>query len=198
MDAPLAPQKRVTQGEAENTAYQNPSFYQPPPGPTQSPPPPVDSQRVVSQSGNSRVETAHESFYDPSGTLVENQEQVVDSPNTRRRNLLDRVSQIIYFLAGILEVILVLRLFLRGINADSTAGFATFIYNFSSPFVAPFNSIFNNDQALKGVTTFEFSTVLAMVIYALLAFGLVKLLYILFEPNRSSREVYNSSTRRSL
>jgi len=199
MDAPLDPRRVVNREEQEGLNYPFQPVYPPPVRPNQQPlPPPLDNQRNYSQSGNAQVETVRESYYDQSGALVEKQEQVVDDPYMHRNNLLARTRQIIYFVLGILEVLLTLRLFLRIINASSTAGFANFIYNFSSPFVAPFNGIFNNDQVLNRDVIIEFSTILAMVIYALLTYGVVKLLYILFGPNRSSKEVYTASRRSRL
>jgi len=170
--------------------------YQPLVAANLSIPPPVDKQRSYSQSGNTQVKTVHDSYYDPSGALVEKQEQVVEDSFTRRNNILDRTTQIIYFVAGMLEVLLGLRLLLRFISADNTSGFASFIYNLSAPFVAPFNGIFDNDQVLNRAGIIEFSTILAMLIYALLAYGVVKLIYILFAPHRSSKEVFTASRRR--
>jgi uncharacterized protein YggT (Ycf19 family) len=198
MDAPLDPRGRVNHEREALPAYPVQPVYQPLGRPDQPPPLPPDSQRHYSQADNTRVETVRQSYYDPSGALVEQQAQVVDDPYIRRRNRLDRIAQIIYFVLGMVEVLLVLRFVLRIINADNTAGFASFIYNFSSPFVAPFNGIFNNDQVFNRAGVVELSTLVAMVIYAVLAYGMVKLLYILFGPERSSQEVYTTSRRRRL
>jgi uncharacterized protein YggT (Ycf19 family) len=196
MDAPLDPQRRVKQTGEVVIDYPNQPVNQTPLMPDQPIPQPINNQRNYSQAGNARVETVRQSYYDPTGALVEKQEQVVDDPFTRRHNILERTTQIIYFLLGILEVLLALRVLLRFINADNTSGFANFIYNFSAPFIAPFNGIFNNDQVLNRVGVIEFSTLLAMVIYALFAYGMIRLLYIVFEPNRSSKEIYTTSSRR--
>jgi len=197
MDAPLDPRRTVNrEGQEGLTSPFQP--VSPPLGPNQPIPPPLDNQRNYSQSGNAQMETVRESYYDQSGALVEKQEQIVDDPYTRRYNLLARTAQLIYFVLGILEVLLMLRFLLRLINAANTVGFANFIYTVSSPFVAPFNGIFNNDQVLNRDVVVEFSTVLAMAIYALLVYGMVKLLYILFGPNRNNKEVYTTSRRRRL
>jgi len=197
MDAPLDPRRTVNREGQEGLTYPFQPVY-PPLGPNQPIPPPLDNQRNYSQSGNAQMETVRESYYDQSGALVEKQEQIVDDPYTRRYNLLARTAQLIYFVLGILEVLLMLRFLLRLINAANTVGFANFIYTVSSPFVAPFNGIFNNDQVLNRDVVVEFSTVLAMAIYALLVYGMVKLLYILFGPNRNNKEVYTTSRRRRL
>lgn len=194
MKTPLNPQSQVNREEEVN--------YPPPPPVNPSPerliPPTsgvLDSQRSYSQAGEASVESSQQTYYDPAGNLVEKQEQVIDDSYQRRHNLINRTAQIIYFLLGLMEVLLALRFVFRLINADANTGFASFIYNFTRPFVAPFQGIFN-DQTLSQVGVLEFSTLVAMVIYALVGYGIVRLLYVLFAPNRSSKEVYTKTLRR--
>jgi uncharacterized protein YggT (Ycf19 family) len=186
MDAPLDPRRKVVR-EQEVVDYNAPVV------PVQ-PEPVVDNQRSYSRMGDAQVETTRQGFYDTNGNLVEREEQVFDDPYTRRYNGLDRTAQVIYFLLGLLEIVLAVRFIFRLLGASTANGFANFIFNVSTPFVAPFNGIFN-DQALSRVGVFEISTLLAMVIYALIAWGIVKLMYVLFAPNRST-EVVQSTTRR--
>jgi uncharacterized protein YggT (Ycf19 family) len=210
MDAPIDPRRRVIR-EEEVVDY-NPIPVQPvqpvqqvyqqavqPVVPVQAVPvtPAVDERRSYSQVGGSSVETTHQGFYDTSGNLVQREEQVFDDPYTRRYNTLDRTARIIYFVLGVLEVLLALRFLFRLISADTANGFANFIFNFTAPFVAPFNGIFN-DQALTRTGVVEVSTLLAMAIYALLAYGIVKLLYVLLAPNRSTEEVHSTTRRRRI
>ncbi|OJV91483.1 MAG: hypothetical protein BGO39_21755 [Chloroflexi bacterium 54-19] len=100
-----------------------------------------------------------------------------------------------YFVLGVLEILLAVRFVFRLLGADTSNGFANFIFNVSTPFVGPFNGIFN-DQTLSRVGVLEISTLLAMVIYALVAWGIVKLMYVLFAPNRSTEEVHSTTRRR--
>jgi uncharacterized protein YggT (Ycf19 family) len=159
------------------------------------PAPAVDSQRSYSQVGDMRVENVRQGFYDAAGNLVERQEQVFDDPYARRLNVLDRTARIIYFVMGVLEVLLALRFLFRVINAETTNGLVNFVYNFTAPFVAPFNGIFN-DQSLQRGSLIEISTLLAMVLYSILTYGIIQLLYLLFTPGRSSRSVFSSTRRR--
>jgi len=69
-----------------------------------------------------------------------------------------------------------------------------FLYNLSHIFVAPFNGIFN-DQAL-GRSVFEISTLVAMLVYALIAWGIVSLGNLIFAPKYSGQRRI-STTRRS-
>jgi uncharacterized protein YggT (Ycf19 family) len=143
------------------------------------------------------VETVHQSYVDPAGNLIEKQEQIFDDPYQRRFTLLNRTTQGIYFLLGVLEVLLALRFLLRIINTDATTGFTNFIYNFTGPFVTPFNGIFN-DQAFTRIGVLESSTLVAMLIYALVVYGIVRLIYVVFAPNHSGKEVYTKTRRRLL
>jgi uncharacterized protein YggT (Ycf19 family) len=194
MDAPIDPRRKVIREEEVVDYPPVQPVYQQPVVPVQ-PAPVVDNQRSYSQVGDSRVETNRQGFYDADGNLVQREDQVFDDPYTRRYNGLDRTAQIIYFLLGVLEILLALRFLFRLLSADTSNGFANFIINFTAPFVAPFNGIFN-DQALTRTGVFEFSTLLAMAIYALIAYGIVKLLYVLLAPNRSTGEVHSSTRRR--
>lgn len=159
------------------------------------PAPAIDTQRSYSHIGDMRVENVRQGFYDANGNLVEREEQIFDDPYVRRMNKLDRVARIVYFVMGFLEVLLALRFLFRVIGADPDNGFARFIYNFTGVFVGPFNGIFN-DQSLQSGSVVEISTLLAMAIYALLTYGVIQLMYLLFTPNRSSRSVFSSTRRR--
>jgi hypothetical protein len=174
------------------TAYNNPPGNYPP-DPRYNPA--VDKVVTTSDMGDARVDNYRETYVDAYGNAVHREEETFDDPYQRRLNILDRASAIIYTLVAALEILLTLRLFFRLFGADPTSGFVSFIYNLSNPFVIFFNGIFS-DQTLNNTSVFEISTLLAMVMYALLAWGLVSILYALFSPNPSSRHNI-TTTRRS-
>jgi len=122
----------------------------------------------------------HETFVDPQGNRVENREEIVEDVNQSRANTRYWITTITYFVLGVLEVLLGLRLIFRLLGANEYNDFITFLYNVTHVFVGPFNGIFN-DQAL-GHSVFEVSTLIAMLIYALLAWGIVSLGRVLFAP----------------
>lgn len=117
---------------------------------------------------------------------VERREEVYDDPNLRRSNARYWVAAIIYFLLTILEIILALRFLFRFLGANQGNGFVMWLYNFSYPFVAPFKGIFT-DPSLGYAHVFEVSTLIAMLIYALIAWGLVALSRILLGPTLTDR-----------
>lgn len=86
------------------------------------------------------------------------------------------VQRVIWFIVGLINVIVAIRFVLLLLGANREAGFTDFIYSLSSPFVAPFVGIFG--EPTYGRVVFEVSSILAIVIYSLVAWGIVKLLTI--------------------
>ena len=83
-------------------------------------------------------------------------------------------ARIIWYVAGVLLVLLAFRFVLALLGANPSNGFANFIYSTSHPFVAPFFSLFNFNTQL-GVSRFEIYTLIAMAVYAVIAWGLAEL-----------------------
>lgn len=89
---------------------------------------------------------------------------VVDNPVKEHR--ITVAERVVYLIGGILLAILGLRFLLMLLGANSGAGFADFIYSVSHPFVAPFFGLFNYQEQF-GATRFEFETLIAMAVYAM-------------------------------
>ncbi|CAG4914053.1 MULTISPECIES: YggT family protein [Acidithrix] len=87
------------------------------------------------------------------------------------------IPRVIRYVTGVLLVVLGLRFVLALLGANPTNAFANFIYSASHPFVSPFFSLFGY-SIHYGVSQFEMFTLVAMAIYALIAYGLVKLVTI--------------------
>lgn len=89
-----------------------------------------------------------------------------------------KVTQLIWLLAGLLEGVLALRFIFKlvGVNAANT--FASLLYSVTDFFVAPFASLTGAPAA--GGMVLEVSTLIAIAIYALVAWVLVKIVYVLF------------------
>ena len=83
-----------------------------------------------------------------------------------------RVAQIVYLIAGIIDTLLVIRVVLKLLAANPTAGFTTLIYGVTNPFVALFEGVFPNVQSQGNVL--DLAALLAIVIYGLLAWGIVR------------------------
>ncbi len=85
------------------------------------------------------------------------------------------VSRIVWYIAGVLLTLLTFRFVLSMLGANRGNGFASFIYGITYPFVAPFFGLFGYEMQY-GVARFEVETLVAMAVYALLAWGIVKML----------------------
>lgn len=97
----------------------------------------------------------------------------MDSSNSSRTKPLYRGTQIVWYLLGILEILLAFRFVLKLLGANATAGFTSFIYGVTYIFTAPFNSVFRMTQVEGSI--FEWTTLLAMFVYWVIAFGIIKL-----------------------
>ena len=82
---------------------------------------------------------------------------------------------LIYFLFGLLEIILAFRLVLKLTGASLASGFVDFIYTITGLFILPFQGIF---RAYASTSVLEPSTIVAILVYILVAWGIVKLLRI--------------------
>ena len=91
-----------------------------------------------------------------------------------------RTGRVVYYIVGVIEVILAFRLVFKLLGANPNSPFVEFIYMLSGFFHAPFSGIFSRATTRGAETTavFEPSTVIAMIVYAVLAWGLVKLLVV--------------------
>jgi len=109
-----------------------------------------------------------------------------ENPNVRRANERYWAIAIISFLLCVLEIILALRFVFRLLVANPYSAFVAALYSFSYIFAAPFSDIFTNPALGRG-SVLEVSTLVAMLIYALIAWGLVALARIVFAPTLTSR-----------
>jgi len=82
------------------------------------------------------------------------------------------ISRIIWFVAGVILLLLAFRFVLALLGANTTNSFAQFIYNTSHPFVAPFFNLFNYNNIQYGSSRFEIYTLVAMAVYAAIAWVL--------------------------
>jgi hypothetical protein len=154
----------------------------------------IDNTVRSATTDGSHVESRHANYVDPAGNQIENQVEVYQDKNQGRANIRSWIATTVYFLLGVLEIILVLRFLFRLLGANQDNSFILFLYNLSHIFVTSFNGIFN-DQIL-GTGIFELSTLIAMLVYALIAWGLVSLSRVVFAPNYSGRQQATTTSRR--
>jgi len=83
-------------------------------------------------------------------------------------------ARVIYLIGGIIMGLLAIRFLLALLGANPNNAFANFIYTLSHPFAAPFFSLFSYDQTL-GRSRFELGTLVAIAIYGLITWLLVRI-----------------------
>jgi YggT family protein len=103
-------------------------------------------------------------------------------PYAVRRNRPLKVQNSIYLLAGILQGLLGIRFFLGMFGANPAAGFAQLIYGITGPFVAPFVGLFGQPRFQGSI--FEFNSLVAIVVYGLAAWVLVKIVWLVMGDAR--------------
>lgn len=112
---------------------------------------------------------------------TENDTPVVTSTNSEQATSYQTTEYLIYFIFGALDILLVFRLILKLTGANGYSAFVGFIYGVTGIFVVPFQGIFQQTTAQGAVTTavLEPATIVAIVVYTVLAIGIVKLIRIL-------------------
>jgi hypothetical protein len=91
------------------------------------------------------------------------------------------VEYLIYFFFGMLEVLLAFRLVLKLTGASLSSGFVGMIYGLTGIFILPFEGIFRRGfaQGVETTAVLEPAALVAIVVYMVIAWGVVKLLRIL-------------------
>jgi uncharacterized membrane protein len=124
-------------------------------------------------------------------TQYDRVESVAYDPYQGRRVAAYRVSQMIYWIFGLIIGLIAIRFILRLLGANPQAGFAEFIYGVTAILVAPFVGLFGNPQASGSVL--EISSLVAIVVYALVAWLLAKLAWIIVGEQRTAVTTQASS-----
>lgn len=101
------------------------------------------------------------------------QTETAADPKTTFQNL-------VWFILGLIEVLLALRFIFKLLGANTASSFVNLIYNVTDILTAPFDSIFGVASATDGEieSVFEPSIIVAAIVYALIAWGIVKLINI--------------------
>jgi uncharacterized protein YggT (Ycf19 family) len=99
-------------------------------------------------------------------------------PERERRIFTFKATQLVWLLFGILEALIALRIGLKLIGANPASPIAAFIYGFTSPFLFPFAGLTGTPSA--GGMVLETSSVIAMVVYALIAWALARIIWVIF------------------
>lgn len=100
----------------------------------------------------------------PAGSV---QTRTVTSRGRFNDFFVSKTNQVIFAILGIINLLILLRLFLLLIGANQV-GFVTFIMNLTNVFVAPFQGIFPSPS--NGTSYLEVASIVAIIVYTIFAF----------------------------
>ncbi len=91
-----------------------------------------------------------------------------------------RAAAIVGFIVGVVDIVVAARFLGKVLGASAQSAFVNFLYTVSGPLVAPFQGIFGNGGSKAN--SFETADLVAIVIYAVIGWGLVMLIRIVTAP----------------
>ena len=106
------------------------------------------------------------------------EERVVQNVNLEYREAIYRVTQFIWLLFGALEALIGVRVILMLIGANPANPFAALVYQLSELFLWPFRNLIVNPAF--GNSVLEITSLIAMIVYPLIGWALVRLIWVLF------------------
>lgn len=118
--------------------------------------------------------------------VTESPQQTYDT-----KKVIFRSYQVAWYILGVIEVLLAFRILLKLMGANPFSGFVSFIYAVSNPFALPFAGILGI-SAESGMVL-EWSTLIAMAVYAIVTYGIVMLFQLVkpTNPEEVNRSVDN-------
>lgn len=123
---------------------------------------------------NNSNDTTHPSTIETTRT-VETVDNRYGTPQRARGQII--ATRVIWLVDAILLILLAFRFVLALMGADPANPFANFIYSVSYPFVAPFFGLFGY-HLTYGISQLEVFTLVAMAVYAVIAWIIVKIVNI--------------------
>ncbi|MCX7614584.1 MAG: YggT family protein [Clostridiales bacterium] len=98
----------------------------------------------------------------------------------REHRQIMRVKRFIFYILSILEFLLVIRLIFKTLGANPRNAFVSGIYSSTDLFLIPFRGIFHTaiSKGFETQSVLEPTIIIAIVIYAVIAWGIVKLIEI--------------------
>jgi len=114
-----------------------------------------------------------------------------------RRSTADWIAGLISLVIGIIAILIAIRIVLKLLAANTASGFTQFIYNVTGPLVRPFLNIFGTPAGDNG-SVFEVSSILAIAIYLLVGWLVMKLVQLVIDRPTSGVSVTRNVDQRTL
>lgn len=133
------------------------------------------------QHDENNLEQQQELRHDEESFRLHQEERRLET--ARRSTAFIWISNSIFWLAGMLEILLGIRFLLRLFGANQQNEFARLINNLSAPFIAPFSTLFISPTLDGGAKIFDVNILIAIAVYALLSYLVVSLIRFMFYQN---------------
>jgi len=114
----------------------------------------------------------------------------MEKSNNQKQNESNlKYRKLIYYVLGVLEVLFTFRLVLRVLGSNPQSTFVHGIYSITNIFIAPFAGILRVavTDGIETKAVLEPALIVAMIVYALVAYGIVKLIEII--SNRKDSQI---------
>ena len=95
-----------------------------------------------------------------------------------------KATQLIWLALGLVEALIAMRIILKLIGANAESLFAVFIYGVSNIFLFPFEGLVGTPTS--GSMVLEISSIIAMLVYALLFWALERVVWVIFYRPRGA------------
>jgi hypothetical protein len=141
------------------------------------------TKTVVNPDIHTPIVDAKEELIDSSDSSTIKQTKVVHEPLVKTehpqkiyetKKAIFRSWQVIWYILAVVEIIIGFRVALRAIGANPFSGFVSLIYGISDPLTIPFRGII--PSSVFGNSVIEWSSIIAALVYILIAWGLVSLI----------------------
>lgn len=122
----------------------------------------------------------HQAGVTPTGKQFTKERTQVSSPEAEETVAIWSLNRLLYYVFGVIETLLVFRFVLKILGANPGSPFVAFIYSLSSVFQSPFRGIFRSavTEGIETSSVFEPATIVAILVYIVVAAGLVELIKI--------------------
>jgi hypothetical protein len=118
-------------------------------------------------------------------TTVEDSTIVVPTEDERHWGDLIRLRQVVYFIASAIAILIMIRFALLALAANMATGFGNLIATVTNPLVTPFSGLFSTPVS-EGGSVFELSSIVAVAVYFLLAWAIVKIATLVYAPKTTT------------
>ncbi len=113
---------------------------------------------------------------DQAGANVQQSTKQVETTTTTSKKVV--ATNLVWFIFGFIAIVLAARFVLKLTGANSYNSFVSFVYSVSHIFSGPFDTIFGVSSVGSTRAVFQPSILVAIAVYAIIAWGIVKLINI--------------------